>query len=90
MFGWPCALPFWQVFDQGFHNFSGLKLQGTIGVGGGEEVCPFEGFGKAELVEGVDDGGNGLFGADDEDFDGFAIAFGVGVEFERNGKRDGF
>ena len=60
----------------------GLKLQWAIGVGGAEKVCPLEDFGKAELVEGDDDGTHGLLAADDEDFDGFAIGVGVVVEFE--------
>jgi hypothetical protein len=48
-------------------------LERVIGVGGAEKVCPLEDFGKAELVEGNDDGAEGAFAADDEDFDGFAL-----------------
>lgn len=60
----------------------GLKLEGAVGVGGAEEVCPLEDFGKTELVEGHDDGTDGLFAADDENFDGFSVGVGVCVEFE--------
>jgi hypothetical protein len=61
------------VFHQGFHHLVRAKLEGVIGVGGAEKVCPLEDFGKAELVEGNDDGAEGAFAADDEDFDGFAL-----------------
>ena len=60
----------------------GLELQGSIGVGGAEEVCPFKDFGETKLVEGDDDGADGLLAADDQDFDGFSVGVGVGVEFE--------
>lgn len=69
----------------------GLELQRSIGIGGAEEVCPLENFGKAELVEGNDDRTHRLLAADDEDFDGFAltpkgrsltIGVGVAVKFE--------
>jgi len=61
----------------------GLKLQWPVGVGGAEKVCPLEDFGKAELVEGNDDGAEGAFAADDENFDGFAAGVGVAGSFER-------
>ena len=60
----------------------GLELQWPIGIRGAEKVCPLEDFGKAKLVEGNDDGAYGLFGADDEYFDGFTVWVGVAVEFE--------
>jgi hypothetical protein len=59
------------ILDQGFHNFARLKLQGPIRIGGREKVGPFKDFGEAELVQGNDDGGDGLLGADDENFDRF-------------------
>lgn len=61
-----------------------------LGGGGGEKVGPFEDFGEAVGVEAMDDGGDGGFGADDEEFDGFAIALGVAVEFEGEFEADGF
>lgn len=79
---YPPVLGFGEVFDEGFHDFVGLELDGAVGVGGAEEVCPLEDFGETELVEGGDDGADGGFAADDEDFDGFAVGVGVGVEFE--------
>ncbi len=60
----------------------GLELKRPVGVGGAEEVCPFKDFGETELVEGDDNGTDGGFAANDEDFDGFAVGVGVGVEFE--------
>jgi hypothetical protein len=33
-------------------------------------------------VQGNDDGADGLLGADDENFDGLSVGFGVAVEFE--------
>jgi DNA-binding XRE family transcriptional regulator len=60
----------------------GLKLKRPVSIGGAEKVCPLEDFGKAELVEGNDDGAYRAFAADDEDFDGFAVGVGVAVEFE--------
>jgi hypothetical protein len=60
----------------------GLKLQWPIGIWGAEEVCPFKNFGETELVEGDDNGTDGGFAADDEDFDGFSVGVGVGVELE--------
>lgn len=60
----------------------GLKLQGAIAVGSAEKVCPFKDFGKAELVEGNDDGTHRALAADNENFDGFAIGVGVAVELE--------
>ena len=60
----------------------GLELEGAVGIRGTEEVCPFKDFGETKLVEGDDDGANGGFAADDEDFDGFAVGMGIGVEFE--------
>lgn len=60
----------------------GLKLQWPVAVGSTEKVCPLKDFGKAELVEGDDDGTHRALAADDEDFDGFAIGVGVAVEFE--------
>jgi hypothetical protein len=60
----------------------GLKLQRAIAVGSAEKVCPLKDFGKAELVEGNDNGTHRAFAADDENFDGFAIRVGVAVELE--------
>ena len=61
-----------QILHQGFHHFPRLKLQWPIGIGGREKVGPLENFGEAELVQGNDDGGDGLLGADDENFDGLS------------------
>ena len=44
---------------------------------------PFKDFGEAVLVDEVDDGVDGGLGADDENFDGFAVGFGGGVELKR-------
>ena len=66
----------------------GLKLKRPIGIGSTEEVGPFKDFGKAELVQGNDDGANGLLRADDQNFDGFAIGLGVVVELEGEFKVD--
>ena len=60
----------------------GLKLQRTVSIGGTEEVCPLEDFGKAVLVKRNDDRTHRLLAADDEDLDGFAVGVGVAVEFE--------
>lgn len=57
-------------------------MEGAIGVGGAEEVCPLKDFGKAELVEGDDDGADRALAADDEYFDGFTVGVGVAVELE--------
>ena len=57
-------------------------MKRAIGVGGTEKVCPLEDFGEAELVQGDDNGADGLFAADDEDFDRFAVGVGVAVKFE--------
>ena len=47
-------------------------MDGTIG---GEKLGPFKGFGEVVMVEAVDDGVDGCLGADDQDFDGFAVGF---------------
>jgi len=60
-----------------------------LGGGGGEEVGPFEDFGEAVGVEAVDNGADGGFGTDDEEFDGFLVWFGVAVEFEGEFESDG-
>ena len=79
---YPPVLGFGEVFYQGFHDFMGLELEGAVGVGGAEKVCPLEDFGETDLVEGNDDGTDGGFATDDENFDGFSVGVGVGVEFE--------
>ena len=60
----------------------GLKLQRTVSIGGTEEVCPLEDFGKAVLVKRNDDRTHRPLAANDEDLDGFAIGVGVAVELE--------
>ncbi len=60
-----------------------------IGVLNVDEVGPLEDFGKAELVQGVDNRIDGRPRADDQNFDGFAIGFGVGVELEGEFNTDG-
>jgi hypothetical protein len=65
-------------------------LQGIRLTGSRQKVCPFEDFGEAVIVEAVDNGADGGFGADDEEFDGFAVWFGVAVEFEGEFEADGF
>jgi hypothetical protein len=65
----------------------GLRLNRPVGVGGAEKVCPLKDFGETELGEGNDDGTHGLFGADDENLNGFAVGLGIAVEFEEKFKR---
>ena len=60
----------------------GLELQWPISVRGGEKVGPFEDFGKAELVQGNNDGADRLLRADHKNFDRFPIRLGVAVELE--------
>jgi hypothetical protein len=71
-----------QVLYESFHNFARLKLERAIRVRGREKVGPFKDFGKAELVQGRDDGADGLLGADDEDFDGFSVRVLIAVKLE--------
>jgi hypothetical protein len=59
-----------------------LKLQRPVSIGGAEKICPLEDFGKAELVEGHDNGAYRLLAADNENFDRLAIGAGVAVELE--------
>ena len=56
------------------HHLPRLKLQWPISIGGREKIGPFKDFGEAELVQGNDDGADGLLGADDENFDGLSTA----------------
>ena len=42
------------------------------------------------MVQAVDNGVDGGFGADDEEFDGFTVWLGVGIEFEGEFYTDGF
>lgn len=81
---------FGQVPHQGFHHLTRASLEGTVWGWSWEVVAPLEDFGKAMVVEGVDDGVDGCFGADDEDFDGLAVGFGVGVELEGDLNPHGF
>ena len=59
-------------------------------AGSRQKVSPLKDFGEAVGVEVMDDGSDGSFRADDENFDGFAIGLGVAVELERKLKTDGF
>lgn len=69
--------------------FAGMKLQGVVTARGRQKVGPLEDLGEVELVEGVDDGGDGGFGADDQNFDGLSVGFGVAVEFEGEFEAEG-
>lgn len=71
-----------KVLYEGFHHFARLKLERTVGRGGGKKVSPFKYFRKAELVQGRDDGADGLLGADDQDFDGFSVRLWIAVKLE--------